>query len=217
MKKIFSLILCLAFIIVNTNLSFASESQTVYTDKTSPIAIEDIIYDVNKNLTEDQMFQRFQIINITYEIGQPFSEEDSEFIRAYAQSANQSNTVTPLSSVNIDRLGSANGVYGRIYGSISDYLGIMDNSFTGNLTGTASSTNYTINSLSLYVQCMAYGIVGSDGLIGLVYNKTISATGASSPTYLNKTQPYTGAILYDHVTCWLDVKYNNGSILTVTG
>ncbi len=211
MKKIFGLILCLAMLIMNANLAFANESQIAYNDKTSPIAIGDIVYDVNKNLTQEQISQRFQTINTTYKIGLPFSDEDSEFVRAYAKPANQSNAISLLSTVNIDNLGSANGVYGRIYGSIFSDISTVNCSFGGNLTGTATSSTHSISKLTIKVQHTSYGIIGSGG-IGLVYSKTISASSSTSPVNFNKSQPYTAAALYCSTTCWLDVKYDSGTL-----
>lgn len=219
MKKIFSLFLCLAILVASANLAFASESQTEYNDNTSPIKTEDIVCDVNKNLTRDQIAQRFQTINNSYKIGEPFSKEDSEFVRAYANPTNKSAatdmSIASTDTLSIDNLDDANGVYGRIYGTIFSTTGTLNHSFGGNLTGTAASSTHSISKLTVYVQHTAYGIIGSDG-VGLVYNKTISASSITTPIYFNKSQPYSAAVLYTSTTCWLNVKYDNGT-LTVVG
>jgi hypothetical protein len=46
-----------------------------------PIQPEEIKFDINKNLSEEQIIDRFEKINSSYEVNLPFSIEDVEFIR----------------------------------------------------------------------------------------------------------------------------------------
>lgn len=215
MKKIFSLFLCLALLMVSTNFAFANESELLNSDKLSPIAVEAVTYNSNKNLTAAQISERFQTINTTYEIGQPFSEEDVEFIRAYANPTNQNQDNAmmraTIDTIPIDNLANANNVYGRIYGNVYLTVDGLSRSFGGNLTGTAASSTQNITNLIIYVEHTAFGIIGSGG-VGIVYNKTLSASSASTPVKFNKSQPYSAAVMYSSTYCWLDVVYSNGTL-----
>ena len=44
----------------------------------------EVKFDINKDLTSDEISTRFQEINSSYKIGESFSEEDTEFIKLYA-------------------------------------------------------------------------------------------------------------------------------------
>jgi len=212
-KKILTLFIALCLIVASSTVAFAVESEENQVNNTNPISKIEVNYLVNMNLTDEQVAQRFQYINSSYQIGQPFSKEDTEFVRAYAYPAKQMSRA--LSTQNIENTVNSGGFYGRITGTVFTNLGVTNHSFGGNLMSTA--TGGTINKINIWIQCTAYGIVGSDGLIGLVYNKTISGTGTQSPTYFNSSQPFTAGALYTSVVCGSTITYNSGSTLTVPG
>jgi hypothetical protein len=46
------------------------------------------------------------------------------------------------------------------------------------------------------MSCTAYGLIGSDGAIGKIYEKTISATSEEFVLDFNQSEDFTGAVLY---------------------
>jgi hypothetical protein len=93
---------------------------------------------VNQKLSAKQIEKRFAEINSSYQLGEPLSDEDAEFVRTYATPA-ASGGVSPMATQNFNRSGSGYGVSASFYGSVFSNIGLLSCSFGGNVTCTILS------------------------------------------------------------------------------
>ena len=180
---------------IGTVPAFAEES--VNTEK------NDLIYDINKDLTSEEIHNRFEQINSTYGLNEPFSDEDTEFIKNYAHKAEQQNQAVdqavdqpsqsvdqPSQSVGIQPLGT--GFFSSSYtdsfekttgggkisfgGNVTSNINLLNHSYGGRVYATFS-TGADVSKAQLYITNVAYGAVGGGGSkVGVVYDNSIDAT-----------------------------------------
>ncbi|MFI8495283.1 hypothetical protein ACIGC1_20645 [Peribacillus butanolivorans] len=197
-----------------------------------PIEQAEIQYEVNKNLSEEQIRERFDQINSSYELQEPFSEEDTEFVRAYAASTASGDTsededteinngIQALStkfgnsnSQSFSKTRTAMGVTVKFTGTVYVKIGLVNNSYRGNLKAVITSGGSKINSLKLAVTNTAYGLVGGGGTkVGLVYNdQKTSSTKTKTTWSMDQTVKYTGvAVVYTYTDAYVQVATKSGT------
>ncbi|MEJ8548828.1 hypothetical protein [Brevibacillus borstelensis] len=164
------------------------------------------------DLTKAQIQQKFEQINSKYEIGQPFSKEDADFVKKYATPVNiKENSISPLSSETFDvsRYDSNNTVGGRMKGSVSASIGVITNSYSGDFTTTVLKGS--VSSIKNELSHTAYGLIGSGG-VGKVYSNTLSTTCKSSPCTLDEGENYSASVAYAYTSAKATLTYSNGSL-----
>ncbi|MEP9407491.1 hypothetical protein ABKP09_14320 [Peribacillus frigoritolerans] len=192
-----------------------------------PIEQSEIQHEVNKNLSEEQIRERFKQINSTYEIQEPFSEEDTEFVRVYAPSTESvddtetNNGIQTMSlkfgnsnSESFSKTKTAYGVTVKFTGTVYVNIGLVNNSYRGKTKAVITSGGSKVNSIKLGVTNSAYGAIGGGGTrFGLVYNGGTTSTTKTQTTWnMDKTVKYTGvAVVYTHTDAYVQVATKTGT------
>lgn len=186
-------------------------------DLTKPIAQNDIQYSINKNLNETQIRERFAEINSKYALYQPFSAEDTEFVRAYAKPANPVNesNISPMDTTKswpFSKSDTSHYVKASFSGTIFSTIGTyITNSFGGNITATITAGITQWQGTELHIINTAYGIIGSGG-VGIIYNGDLSGSTTSSSTFnLNRSQTYSGLVAYTNTNAYAIIKTSTGN------
>jgi hypothetical protein len=169
---------------------------------------------VNQKLSAKQIEKRFAEINSSYQLGEPLSDEDAEFVRTYATPA-ASGGVSPMATQNFNRSGSGYGVSASFYGSVFSNIGLLSCSFGGNVTCTILSGYLQWQGSELHITQTTYGVIGSGG-IGIVYNgEIVGPMQHVSPYGMNQSRTY-HAILpvygYTHAYCVIQTQSGSFSI-----
>lgn len=160
-------------------------------------------------LTKEQIAQRFEEINAKYDIGEPFTPEDAEFVKKYATPAN-TNGVSPMKTDTFYVTGSSGPISGNISGSVTANHGVMTNSWGANFTTTV--TKGTPTSIKNTVSHTAYGLIGSGG-IGKVYSNTLSATCKNTKSCkLADSEKYSASVAYSYTVPKGTIYYSGGSL-----
>ncbi|MFB1050249.1 hypothetical protein ACEWET_04700 [Paraliobacillus sp. JSM ZJ581] len=228
-KKIMIFTPAIGFLLMFSVLFFTEPVSAEKLNETvdKPIDLNEIKYDINQNLNEEQISERFHLINSNYQIGETFSPEDTEFIRAYALSTTESSENPDDISTYAIRIGSSRsasfnkskkkyGVTAKISGKVYSKIGILNNSYRGNFTtiitsGSAKKIKYIRNT----VTNAAYGLIGGGGTkIGLVYNGQRKATSGPKKKKwsIDKTAKYTAiGVLYTYTDAYTEVKTTSGT------
>lgn len=192
-----------------------------------PIEQSEIQHEVNKNLSEEQIRERFEQINSSYEIQEPFSEEDIEFVRAYAQSTESvddteaDNGIQTMSmkfgnsnSESFSKTKTAYGVSVKFTGTVYVNIGLVNNSYRGKTKAVITAGGSKVNSIKLGVTNSAYGAIGGGGIyFGLVYDSGTSSTTKTQTTWnMDKTVKYTGvAVVYTYTDAYVQVATKSGT------
>jgi len=230
MKNIFVslLVLCLvsisAFIVIEDAFAAEELQEEAYSE---PIkSADDLQYDVNKNLTQEEITSRFNKINTKYDVGQAFSEQDAEFIKFYADSQletpselNDGISISAIqwypgqtASKSFNTSKSSNGVKVKFSGKVYGTIGIVNHSYRGKLSAKITSgTSKVKKALKVRVTHSAYGLVGKKS-IGIVYNSGKSSTGTKSKVSMDNTVKYSAlAVVYTYTNAYVSVTTKTGS------
>lgn len=239
-KKLGALFLSLLLVIgVSSQISSKAYAAEVAEDGTAnteennsiePIEQSKIQHEINKDLSEEQIKERFRQINSTYKIQEPFSEEDSEFIRAYALSTESVDTsedteinsgIQTMSlkfgnsnSESFSKSKTAYGVTVKFTGTVYINIGLVTNSYRGKTKAVITKGKSKVNSLKLGVTNTAYGLIGGGGTrVGLVYNgETHSKTTTKTTWNMDKTIKFTGVgVLYTYTDAYVQVATKAGT------
>lgn len=247
-KKLFgSFIMMLALLLTFSFASpfaHAAENEdaqpTVSTNESelAPIELNEIEYDVNKNLTEDQIQARFNEINSKYSVNEPFSPEDAEFVRAYAAPKTDSADTLNLNDYNLQPLtkdlktdsikftldGNASESFSKsktaysttvkFTGTVYSNINILNHSYRGNLKAQITSGGSKVSKIKLTVTNVAYGVVGNSGTyIGIVYDGSASSSTTTQKTWsMDKTVKYSAVgVVYTYTNAYVTVTTSSGS------
>ncbi|MCZ8510820.1 hypothetical protein O9909_19045 [Clostridioides difficile] len=187
-----------------------------------------IKYQVNKGLTKDEVVERFDKINETYEVGEAFSTEDAEFVLLYSnQGGIKANEI--FSNINsrydygkpqsFSKQASKFGLDVKISGSVNfDLLGTIKNRYRYSGDYYSKCNNSHLGSINTKITCVAYGVIGQGG-VGKVYDGSISGGSRKTPGTLY-TDTHKDINVIGHTISYVNVKTDfvtkNGSLLTVT-
>ncbi|WP_332698216.1 hypothetical protein [Halalkalibacter lacteus] len=227
-RKMSKLIFLSLVLLVGT-LSMAS---FVFADEPSlsldPIQPSEIQHDINKNLNQIQIAERFNEINSTYEVNEPFSLEDTEFIRVYADSANEPSIFTPSQPGDISTMSFFNSSYSKPFnktltkngvtvnfsGRVYSNIGILNHSYRGNVTSKVTAGGPKVSKIENFVTNVAYGALGSSGTyVGIVYDGNINNSTTKYKTWsLDETQRY-GAVtvVYTYTNAYTRITSTGGT------
>jgi len=208
-----------AIVSVSTAPAFAEEM--INTGK------ENLVYDANKNLTSEEIYDRFEQLNSTYELYEPFSMEDTEFVQNYAnnkvEQTSQTGNIQPFGmgmfeSSYTEKFDKTGG-FGKIKfsGAITSNINLLSHSYGGRMTVNFNSGHDT-SKAELSVTNSAYGIVGGNG-IGVVYDGSIDSTKTkdfSKAFTLNEMKDYAAVgVVYTYTNAKVRITTTSGSTYSV--
>jgi hypothetical protein len=217
--KLFSSFLLFLFLLSSQITSvFASPLKT----DQIPSSKTEITYAINKNLSEYQVAQRFEKINSSYKLNEPFSSEDTEFIKVYSDVSTSQNSMktdfqiqSSVDSEYFNRYKTSNGIQVNFYGTLysdTPQLG-LNHSYRGNVRAYVIGGT-KINSIKITITNVAYGFLGPTGTyIGIVYNGSTSGIVENEATNtLDRTVRYSGVLVaYTYTNAYATFSTSTGS------
>jgi len=193
--------------------AFAEES--VNTEK------NDLIYDNNKNLTSEEIHNRFDQINSTYELNESFSMEDAEFIENYAynvvdqssQLGERTRGVGMFKSSHTEKFNRFPTAQIQFTGSITSNINLLNHSYGGNVVVNFKK-GHDAAKADVSISNVAYGLIGNNG-IGIVYDDKIerSKTKDFSKSFsVDEMVDYGGiAVVYTYTNAKVTITTADGS------
>ncbi len=179
------------------------------------------------SLTSEQkevVYEQIEEINNKYEIGEPFSKEDQAFIEKYVPLLNKPSKQSSDIGLMYDD-GDTADFYN--YKTSSDGLvtaviaGICINEVNTMTMKHGYGADYTtsvqvdgreyLNSITSEVTCTAYGLVGSDGQIGKVYDDELTSSTSTYVLDFDEYENYTAVVVYAVVNVKSTIRYDYGS------
>lgn len=194
--KVFTSVLCIIALIMGSSISSLAISE--------------------KKLTQEEIAEKFEIINASYEIGEPFSKEDAKFVKKYAKAVDNNTsqtddvTIKGMKEWEFDASKTALGVKANCEGMMWSDINIINHSYGGDFTTTITSGG-PVNSITNKISLTAYGVIGSSG-IGLVYSGSLSSTGNNVSSWrIDEDETYTAAAAYIVISAKTTIATDDGS------
>lgn len=240
-----SIALALALVVVNITSSFSNAAvleteskDSIYSVKSEEKNINDLIemqekigikFDINNDLTKEEIVNRFDEINDKYEIGEAFSNEDAEFVLLYSnQGGIKAEEYTEIPQLRNGDYGvpqrfskkvTKYGLETELSGSVNfDIVGSIKNQYRYSGDYYTKCTNSHLAKMTSKITCVAYGVVGEGG-IGKVYDGSKAGATRTTPGTVY-TDTHQDISVFGHTISYLNVKATfttkNGSILTVS-
>lgn len=161
-------------------------------------------------LTKEQINLKIEEINSRYKIGEAFSKEDSEFIVKYT-SINNTKSISNK-DFDVTKSSSDGKVTANCKGYTTAELNIVNHKFGANYTTVITKGAAYVEKIENQVSCTAYGVVGSDGIIGKIYEKTLSSSTTSKTTWnFDESENFSGVVLTMFVNAKSIITYTDGS------
>lgn len=169
-------------------------------------------YEENIDLNFEQISARFRELSEKYDIGEPFNEIDTEFVKYYAQPANSLTRESQMQSFDVSR--TSNVVTCNLYGSVTSTVNVVNHSFRGDLKLNINKGYQLITSLSLHTTNQTFGFIGNSGTyIGLVYSgdKETVLTPGQKTYIIDKTYNYSAVLVaYTHTNAYAEINTKEG-------
>ncbi|GAQ19556.1 hypothetical protein OPHB3_3525 [Oceanobacillus picturae] len=165
-------------------------------------------------LSEEDIQQKLLDIADSYGLDEPLSKEDAEFVKTYAQPVEKPGdfSIMKKKTKKVSGKKSNSKIAATVSGSIYHDIGVINNSFGGNIKTTVTKGKPT--KIKTKIRHVAYGLLGSGGtIVGKVQDKTLTSTCTSGKTCSNgKTHRYTATVAYATTYAEATVSYSSGSI-----
>ncbi len=207
--------------------------EAAYEENITPIDPDEVTFDANEGLSSGEVEERQDGLAENYEVGEPLSPEDLEFLRAYLIEAEPTaessepvieaaafqgsqGVVAPAAlynlnqSFNVTRSGA--GATANAKGSIKGGINLVDASWSVSWT-TKRTAGKALTKITSTVTADAFGAVAGWPYVGKIYSKSYSATspkGASSWSFA-RSGKVTGAVAYMQMDCKSFVYTSSGS------
>ncbi|KHE67706.1 hypothetical protein LD39_16370 [Halobacillus sp. BBL2006] len=213
----------------------AEESHRILLEDTIPAPMEPIApnqttFGENQALNETEIQERFLEIDSSYDVNEPLSPEDAEFIRAYATLPTASSKPSYMESLDsphaslrfngsnsrsFDQYKSYNGVSLNFYGKIYSDINLFNHSYRGDVKSKISRGSSKVREIKNVISNTAYGVVGSSGTyIGIVYKGAIvsSSKYARTTWSTDETRKY-GAVgvVYTYTNAYSKITTTSGT------
>ncbi|MFF3022191.1 hypothetical protein ACFVRR_05935 [Gottfriedia sp. NPDC057948] len=180
------------------------------------------LFSENLDLTPEQIEERFNLINSTYKIGEPFNKSDTDFIKNYAQISveptiqGRSIKWVPLGGTvnkSFNKTKTSQGVNVNFSGKVYYTSGLLTNSYKGNIKASIASGSSKVKSMKLVTTHSAYGVVGSGGTyVGLVHDSSLSTSLTGKSIAMDKTKKYSAAlVVHTYTNAYVTVNTTSGS------
>lgn len=179
----------------------------------------------NDVLSSEEALLRLKQIADSYDLYEPLSEKDAEFIRTYAKPASaKDGEVGTLGKKtwNFDRTkyNSNRSVGLWMKGSVYSDIGIVNNSFGGSYNSYVIAGSSRAYQIQHTIRHTAYGAIGSGGTyIGKVYDGSITNTCKKNGIITcstNDSKSYVASVAYSSTWVTSKVWYDSGSTLSVS-
>ena len=202
-----------------------SEAKVTISDLQEDISDKGFKFEENKNLSLDEIKERMLDIDKKYELNDALSKSDSEFIIGYYDILNELmsnqdqiytrgiNVNTPIKTVKK----TVSGVTAQLSGSLKHSGGTvnMSNSFGGTLSFKILGGASKVTKVTGTIYHSGYGLIGSNGVIGKVYDGKITESWSSAPfashSFYNRTKNYSALIVLMSTHAEMVVKTNTTS------
>lgn len=199
-------------------------------DNTNLPQSNEIVYDCNKNLTDDEIDKRFTDISTKYIENEAFSKEDAEFVVRYSDKEDKEEPAAkPLlkgvnfykgtSSKSFNKSKTSMGVKVTFSGKISSHLNAInvgDQWFSGKTTAKINSGSSKVKKIKTVISQNTYGFLGNSGTyLGLVHKSSLSSTTSkkgATTNYLDQKRKYSALLVsYAYTTAYVEVSTTSGT------
>lgn len=212
-------------------------------ESSQPLDPEDATFESNMDLTEAEVIERNEEVGESYNIGESVTEEDLEFLRIYAFSAEEPATeqaVSALASTDGPVINSAlagdgpsiqlvsaqtfpfnatktlAGTKANIAGSVTADVGAGISS-SWSATWTAKRVSGTsLTKIKSQAHVYAYGLTSVKPFVGLIYEAHPSATSTAQSMVFSRTANFTGVNYYMTVDA-VSTFYNAAGSFQISG
>lgn len=201
-----------------------------FEENTTPIDSDEVRYDANVELTEDEVIDRQVEMAEKYEVGEPLSLEDLEFLRAYLLTEDGEAGVTTtgfsanddgsavhgaasvdadtvsLSTSSFNRTKTTNGTTVNASGSSTLRIsqpGPLDNGWSTKWTAKRTA-GASLTKIKNTVAVQAYGAVAKWPFVGQIYSVSRSSTsGANAQAWsMQRSESFAGAVVQLNIQCY---------------
>lgn len=160
-----------------------------------------------------EIAERMREIGDKYEVGDILDEADAEYVTEHFSFSTQPQ---PRQSWSFTKTGSAYGTSVLVSGDIFNN-GSFSYSWGGKLTATKTAGG-TPRRMVGNIRCEAYGLMGSDGVLGKIYDQTITSSVSNSNLLsMNQSRTFTGVAAVQYMSAWVDVTTSGGQVFTIQG
>ena len=162
-----------------------------------------------ETLTEPQIQQRLDEINSSYEVGEAFSADDRDFVLRYAEKPSMARKSKDFS---VTKTSSKTTVTasGTIY-----HNGTVAYSYGGRITAKKTKGK-TPKKYLITVSCVAYGVVGNDG-IGKIYDDSKSVAKRDADSFVaDINSDYAGVMVAYCVSANVGVTTSTGDYFDIS-
>lgn len=228
----------LAVSAAGTTSTLSDDQEEMYEENIRPIDQSAATFPGNRGLSVAQVKARQTDLSEDYEVGEPLSAEDLEFLRAYLIGAQPTaaadapvvettaiqtaaHDMTPGNaapaalfnlnqSFNVTRSGA--GATANATGRITGGINLIDAYWAASWTTKRTSGRY-LTKITSRVIADAFGAVASYPFVGKIYSRTYSATSPSGSNswYFSRSGRVTGAVAYMQIDCRSFVYTSAGS------
>lgn len=218
--------------------TLSADQEEQYEENIRPIDPSAVTFPGNRGLSVAQVKARQTDLSEDYQVGEPLTAEDLEFLRAYLIEAQPTATadapevetaaiqtaahqMTPgkaapaalynlNQSFNVTRSGA--GATANASGRITGGINFVDAYWAASWTTKRTSGRY-LTKITSRVIADAFGAVASYPFVGKIYSRTYSATSPSGSNswYFSRSGRVTGAVAYMQIDCRSFVYTSAGS------
>jgi hypothetical protein len=168
----------------------------------------------NQDLTPEQVRDRNEQIVSSYDVGEPLSFADAQFVKTYVAPVTQRKDLaqtTGTASRTFNKTGAGAGASVRISGSARTTICDFCTTNSWSTTLTATRVSGTVTGQTLAVNVYAYGAVGAWPYVGLVYSNSQSVKSTASPYTLSRSQSFSAFVSYMTIDPYVTVSTRSGS------
>lgn len=219
-KMITSLVtVCLILSLAPLQQVFAKSDKEIVDINSLSIEVKDVKFESNKDLTNQEVEERLNEILKKYDVNEPFSDEDEEFIKAYTSPTKpgmDEKLIGTFGFTDFNDTRTESGITANFGGTLYDFDGDgLNRSFRAIARLRVTDGFSKVDKLSMEIKMQAIGPVGFDGntpKLGLVFNRTETpSTTTSSQLLYDRTFTYYGLIWSTYISATGIVTYSGGS------
>lgn len=192
---------------------------------------KELAFECNKNLSTDEVQKRFLDISNKYEVNEPFSKEDAEFVVRYSDNKEEAPEPTTIpmaqainfykgtSSKSFNKSKTSSGVKVNFSGKINSHLNALsigDQWYSGKTTAKINSGSSKVKKIKTIISQNTFGLIGNSGTrIGLVHSSSLTSTTSkkgATVNYLDQKKKYSALfVTYSNTTTYVEVTTTTGT------
>lgn len=198
---------------INQNNLTIERQEEIITEYQENFDEEGFKFKENESLNDQEISERLIKMSKEYELNEVLTGADSEFIIAYGNFMNSKSENTETRAINTNKAiktvkDTKSGITAQLSGSLMQKGGYgitnLNNTFGGNLSLRILGGASKVNTVTATIYHSGFGLIGSNGLIGKVYDDNISDSWSKAPfasNTLNRTRNYTAGIMAMSTHC----------------